>query len=183
LSDVKATTAAIGLLVSVLGEARMSAVLREKLGLTYSVSSFMVERRAARAMLICTRVKAAETANATRVMLEELAALATRPPSTFELETARAMALTTVATEQDDLSGIVAAWHHAAEMRKPAPPENRAEELRKVTVEDLAAVAKKLAVTDTAQLIFSGERGLVDAAARTNSLGPLKVPVLGRVAE
>ena len=183
LSDVKASSAALSLLVSVLGEARMSAVLREKLGLTYSVTSAVVERRAARAMLVCSRVKAVETTNATRVMLEELAALATRPPSTFELETARAMALTSVDTEQDDLSGIVAAWGHAAVMRKPAPAENEADELRKVTVDDLAAIAKKLAVTDTAQFIFSGERGLVDAAARANSLGPLKVPVLGRVAE
>lgn len=183
LSDVKASTAALSLAVSVLGEARMSAVLREKLGLTYSVSAGVVERRAARAMLVCTRVKSTETVNATRVMLEELAALETRPPSALELETARAKALTEVDTEQDDLGGIVAAWTQAAVMRRPAPPENRAEEVRKVTVEELALIARKLAATDHTQFIFSGERGLVEAAARANALGPLKVPVLGRVTE
>jgi predicted Zn-dependent peptidase len=143
----------------------------------------VVERRAARAMLVCTRVKAVETVNATRVMLEELAAFETRPPSALELETARAKALTTIDTEQDDLGGIVAAWTHAAVMRKPAPPENRADEVRKATVEDIALIAKKLAATDNTQFIFSGERGLVEAAARANALGPLKVPVLGRVTE
>ena len=183
LSDLQASASATQLALAVLGEARISATLREKLGMTYSVTSAMVERRSARALLICTRAKGVDTIDATRRILEEVSELERRPPTLAELEHARAMAISQAEMEQDDLNGIVSAWQQAAVMRQPAPPETKVEELRKVTVEDLLAVSKKLAALDSMQLIFSGERPLVEAAARANALGPLKVPVLGRVAE
>lgn len=183
LTDVKASPEATGLAVAVLGASRMSGMLREKLGLTYSVTSAMVERRSARALLICTRVVATETINATRLMLEELSALQSRPPTAAELDQVRAMAITEAQTAQDDLPGIVEAWRWAAAMRLPAPPEKRVEALRQVSLEELTAVARKLSSLDTVQVIFSGERPLVEAAARANALGPLKVPSLGRVTE
>ena len=183
LTDVKGPRAATALAISVLGEARMSSMLREKLGLTYSVSAALVERRAARALLICTRVRATETVNATRLMLEELASLAKTPPTADELEAARAGAITLAEGQQDDLSGIVEAWRQAAAMKQQSPPETRVAELRAVTLGELDAVCQKLSSLDTVQVIFSGERPLVEAAARANALGPLKVPTLGRVAE
>lgn len=183
LSDVKASAAATRLAVAVLGEARMSPMLREKLGLTYSVNSAMVERRAARALLICARVRATETSNATRLMLEELSSFGRSPPTAAELEQAKAMAITESETAQDSLSGIVEAWRQASVMKWPAPPETEVAELRQVTQAELAAISRQLSSTDTVQVIFSGERPLVEAAARANALGSLKVPTLGRVAE
>ena len=183
LTDVKASSAALELAVSVLGQARISAVLREKLGLTYSVTAGLVERRAARALLICARVKATETVNATRLMLEELAALGSTPPTAEELERARAMAITEHETAMDDLRGIVEAWRRASVMKRSEPSPTELAELRQVTVEDLAAVARRVSELDTVQLIFSGERPLVEASSRASALGPLKVPTLERVTE
>ena len=82
----------------------------------------------------------------------------------------------------DDLDGIVEAWREASVMRRPEPSTDVAD-LRKVTVADLAVVGGRVAAVDTVQLIFSGERALVEAAARASALGPLKVPTLGRVTE
>jgi predicted Zn-dependent peptidase len=158
-------------------------MLREKLGLTYSVTSALVERRAAKALLICSRVRATETTNATRLMLEELAGFARSPPTAEELEPVRAMAITEAETAQDELSGIVEAWRRASVMKLAAPAESEVAELRKVTVAELVAISKKLSTTETVQVIFSGERPLVEAAARANGLGALKVPTLGRVTE
>jgi zinc protease len=183
LSDVKASAAATRLAVAVLGEARMSGMLREKLGLTYSVTSTMVERRSARALLVCARVKASETINATRLMLDELSSFGRNPATADELESARAMAITEVETAQDELSGIVALWRHAQVMKWGAPSETEVADLRQVTREELADIARKLSATDTVQVIFSGERPLVEGAARANALGPLRVPTLGRVTE
>ncbi len=183
LSDVKASAAATELAVAVLGQTRISQMLREKLGLTYSVTSAMVERRVARALLICARVRATETVNATRLMLEEVAAYEKRPPTAAELEQVRAMAITESETAQDDLPGIVEAWRRAAMMRQAAPSVTDVTELREVTLEEVAAISKKISSVDSVQVIFSGERPLVEAAARANALGPLKVPVLGRVTE
>lgn len=183
LTDVKASSAALELSVAVLGQARISGVLREKLGLTYSVTAALIERRAARALLICSRVKATETVNATRLMLEELAGLGTTPPTVEELERAQAMAITERETAMDDLPGIVEAWRRASVMKRPEPSTTEIAELRKVTVDELAVVARRVSSVDTAQLIFSGERPLVEAAARANALGPLRVPTLGRVTE
>ena len=180
LSDALGSNAAVTLAIASVGQ-RMSGLLREKLGLTYSLSASLVRRRVARALLICSRVRATETTDAARIMLEELSSFAGSPPTTDELVATRAMAITEAQTRQDDLSGIVAAWQEAAVMKWTAPPETEVAELEAVTLEDVGAVAKALATTDTVQVIFSGEKGLVEAAARANGLGALKVPTLGKV--
>jgi hypothetical protein len=93
------------------------------------------------------------------------------------------MAITEAETSQDELPGIVAAWRHAQVMKWSAPSLTEVDELRQVTKDDLADIAKKLSATETVQVIFSGERPLVEGAARANALDPLKVPTLGRVTE
>ena len=86
------------------------------------------------------------------------------------------MAITERETAMDDLRGIVEAWRCASVMKRSEPSTTEVAELRQVTVEELAAVAQRVSAIDTVQLIFSGERPMVEAAARANALGPSPGP-------
>ncbi len=184
LTDLPAKARAAGqLAVGVVGGLRISSVLRERLGLSYSVSAQVLERRAASAMSVCARVRSTEVSSATRLMFEAFTSLAQNPPTQAEVDTVRAMRITDAETAQDDLAGIVEAWRHAAVMGLPAPPENEVEALRAVSLAQVQAAAKALSARDSLQVILSGERPLAEATAQSNQLGALRVPQLKRVEE
>ncbi len=183
LTDVPGTPAVAQLAVDVLGELRISNTLREEFGLTYSVNTQVFELRAARALSICTRVRSTETATATRLMLEAFASFGANPPTSDELEHARAMLVSERETAQDDLEGIVEAWRQAVVRAQGAPSTTEVAELRAVTLSQVAAAAKLLASRDAVQVILSGEKATAEGTAQANGLGALKVPTLQRVEE
>lgn len=182
LTDLKsAPRVAARLAVAVVGQARIAETLREKLGLTYGVTAQVVERRAATAMAVCSRVRSADAIQATRLMLEAFTALAAEPPSLQEVDRARAQLVTSLETAQDDLDGVVAAWTTAAVLGRPAPSDDDVQAAKAVTLEQVQAAARALANRDTLQVIVSGEKAMAEATARANELGPLQVPKLKKV--
>lgn len=179
LSDVKASDAELELLAELLS-ARLSNALREKEGLTYSVSGGLLRLRYAKALLLCSRLDAADSKRAVASFLDVLGTLAAQPPSAPEVDRARAQRVAVIDVTADELPGIVRAWTHALSRGSPVALSAQRAALQAVTADGLAPLATKLGRPDWFQLAMMGERASVAPAVKALRLGALRTPQLGR---
>lgn len=135
---------------------RLYAEVREKRGLAYSVSSHMMMRDHANALMIATATRPEKAQESLRIIREQVAKLANEGPTEEELEAAKNFLkgsyavnnLTSSVSIADTLVGL-----QEAELARDYI-DKRAELIDAVTLEDVKTIAKKLLNAEPAILIY-----------------------------
>ncbi len=184
LSDVQGSDAGLDVLAAILGQgptSRLGQALRENNGLTYVVSASVVRLRFARALLICSPLRADQADRGVRLFRETLEAARLSPPSMDELRLAKAMQLASIENSLEGLGRIVGSWEEAIALGFGAPrPEQDRAELEKVTAEEVHRLARKVLAPEGIRWIFSGEQAFAAKAAEANGMGRLRALTLAK---
>jgi predicted Zn-dependent peptidase len=148
------------LLSMILGEgmsSRLFTEIREKMGLTYDIHSYVEHFRESGTFMIQAGIEPAQTAKAVRAVLGQLALLVRDGISAPELNKSKEMAKGRLLLSMEN-SRNVAGWYGAQEVLtgKIMTLDDVTQEVDKVTVDDIQRVAKELFVTDKLNLAAVG---------------------------
>ena len=175
LSDVKGQDASLKVLAQVLGaslDSRLGTGLRMQAGVSYSFSAEILDRRYARALVACTRVRAKDTARALTVFKTALQSMASTPPTQTELTRAKRQLLATATTRTTTTRGAVAAWLEAIAHGQERPAVDSA--IERVTVEQVHELAARILTDDTVGFVLGGSPKAARRAVQAAGLGPLR---------
>jgi len=150
---------AVDLLSMILGEgmsSRLFTEIREKLGLTYDIHSYVEHFRESGTFVIQAGIEPGQTGNAVRAILDQLA-LTKDGISASELNKSREMAKGRLLLSMEN-SRNVAGWYGAQEILtgKIMTVDDVTQAIEKVTVDDLRRVANDLFATAKLNLAIVG---------------------------
>lgn len=177
LSDVGAQEPVLEVLSRVVG-ARLEAVLREEHTLTYGVSTSLLRLGGAQALLACSRLDAGRTTEALRAFLGTLTGVAARPPAAAEVERAQAVLVAENDALADDFRALAVLHARAIVLGGEVSLPARAAALRAVAPAQVQALGRQVVRPELFQVVVSGERARVQAAAAALKLGALRTPQL-----
>lgn len=135
---------------------RLYAEVREKRGLAYSVSSSMVMRDHASALMISTATRPEKAQESLKIIREQVAAMAADGPTEAELAAAKSFLKGSYAVNNLDSSAAIA--ETLVSLQEAELPrdyiDKRSELIDAVTLDQVKAIAKKLLDAEPAILIF-----------------------------
>lgn len=177
LSDVaKKDGATTRVLTRILGDgldSRLGVALRMDRGLSYGMYAVLLEKRHARALVACTRVRADDTAAALTAFRSALTGLISKPPTPTELRRAKRQLTTRSATRFGTLSSSVQAWLEALELGHQRP-ENEVAQIERVTAANVHTLAKKILDPTSVRFILGGTARQARRAVRKANLGRIE---------
>lgn len=163
--------AALTVLAHTVGGA-LQQVLREDNGFTYTVQASVLRHRFARAFAVCTSLPTAKTGEALEVFTRTIKALQTTPPSTDDVNRAKAVVRSRLALARSDVRSLVSSWASAIELAQPPALEPHLQAVERVTQADVEKLARTVLNVDQLQLLMSGDEPIIDAAVKRSGLGP-----------
>ena len=175
LVDIQGQQGVLRVLAQILGhglDSRLGLELRMKTGLSYSFSAEILERRHGRALVACTRTRAAQTAQALTAFDRALQGLAAAPPSNEELERAKRQLIVQDKNLNASTTVTVDNWLRALSLGRTRPKNE--DSITTVTPTEVYALAQQVLTKAKLQFVLGGAPKVAHQAAAAAGLGPLR---------
>ena len=172
LSDIRQNDAGLEVLAQILGgglDSRLGSGLRMKNGVSYSMSASIIERKYAKALVACTRVRAKDTTLALKVFRRALQSMVTSAPTSEELARAKRQLTVRRGGRYASVQSTVHAWLQALSKGKSKP--EREPDVERVTAAQVHALAKKVLLPRQVRFLLGGSAKRARVAAQEAGLG------------